>query len=204
MPTPNIVTNPDTGVRYYADPGPQEGHSVDLFVPLRDGVVTNPTGTKWPNLFGLPEDRPELVWYLKAAPQPREYDNRTHFEVATWAPVPYVNPKPGGPLGKWEETLEVKPHPQNVLIGQVESAFSQANFRLYPGNRDPLFRELLDEAERLDSLNQATTAQQELLVLRQKIRDAGMANLERQAELIADIKAGRVIDLSAGWINEVS
>jgi hypothetical protein len=202
--TANIATNSDTGVRYYADPGPQEGHSVDLFVPLRDGVVTNPTGTEWPNLFGLPEDRPELVWYLKTDSQPREYDNRTSYEIATWAPVPYANPKPGGPLGTWEETLEVKPHPQDVLISQVESAFSQANFRLYPGNRDPLFRELLEEAERLDSLNQATTAQRELLVLRQKIRDAGMVNLERQAELIADIKAGRVIDLSTGWINEVS
>jgi hypothetical protein len=203
MTAPNIATNPDTGVRYYADP-PQEGVGVDLFVPLRNGVITNAAGAPWPNLFGLPEDRPELVWYLKTAPQPREHDDRTSYVIATWGPVPYDNPKPGGPLGTWEETLEVKPHSQDVLISQVESAFSQANFRLYPGNRDPLFRELLEEAERLDSLNQATTAQQELLVLRQKIRDAGMVNLERQAALIADIKAGRVIDLSTGWINEVS
>ena len=204
MPTPNIVTNPDTGVRYYADPGPQEGHSVDLFVPLRDGVVTNPTGTEWPNLFGLPEDRPELVWYLKTASQVREYDNRTHYENAIWGPVPYTSPKPGGPLGTWEETLEVKPHPEAVLISQVEAAYSQANSRLYPPNSDPLFRELLDEAEERDKANQATPAMQDLLALRQRIRDAGLANLERKSFLIEEIKAGRPVDLSAGWVNEVS
>jgi hypothetical protein len=204
MPTPNIATNPDTGVRYYADPGPQGGHSVDLFVPLRNGEVTNPSGAPWPNLFGLPEDRPELVWYLKTAPQVREYDDRTHYEIATWGPVPYASPKPGGPLGTWEETLEVKPHPQDKLIGQVEAAYSQANSRLYPPNGDPLFRELLDEAEERDKVNQATPAMQELLALRQRIRDAGQANWERQLFLIEEIKAGRPVDLSACWVNEVS
>jgi hypothetical protein len=155
-------------------------------------------------LFGLPEDRPELVWYLKTAPQVREYDDRTHYEIATWGPVPYASPKPGGPLGTWEETLEVKPHPQDKLIGQVEAAYSQANSRLYPPNGDPLFRELLDEAEERDKVNQATPAMQELLALRQRIRDAGQANWERQLFLIEEIKAGRPVDLSACWVNEVS
>ena len=204
MTAPSIATNPDTGIRYYTDPGPRHGHGVDLFVPLRDGVITNATGTEWPNLFGLPEDLPELVWYLKTASQPREYDNRTHFEVAAWGPVPYASPKPGGPLGTWEETLEVKPHPQDVLIDQVESAFSQANSRLYPANQEPLIRELFEDADARDKDNEATPAQQELLVFRQKIRDAGMANVERRTALIADIKAGRAFDLSAGWVNEVS
>ena len=204
MTAPNIATNADTGVRYYTDPGPQEGHSVDLFVPLRNEVITNAAGTEWPNLLGLPEDRPELVWYLKTAPQPREYDDRTHFEVSNWGPVLYTNPKPGGPLGTWEETLEVRPHSQAVLIDQVEAAYSQANSRLYPANQDPLIRELFEEASARDKDNEASAAQQELLIFRQKIRDAGMVNFQRKAALIADIEAGRAFDLSAGWVNEVS
>jgi hypothetical protein len=91
-----------------------------------------------------------------------------------------------------------------VLISQVEAAYSQANSRLYPPNSDPLFRELLDEAEERDKANQATSAMQELLALRQKIRNAGLVNLERQSFLIEEIKAGRPVDLSAGWVNEVS
>lgn len=203
MTASNIATNFDTGVRYYTDPL-REGVSVDLFVPLRDGAITNASGALWPNLFGLPEDRPELAWYLKTAPQPREYDDRTHFEVATWGPVPYASPKPGGPLGTWEETLEVKPHSQAVLIDQVEAAYSQANSRLYPANGDPLIRELFDEADARDKDNEATEPMQALLVYRQKIRDAGLANFQRKTALIADIKAGRAFDLSAGWVNEVS
>lgn len=203
MTAPNIATNPGTGVRYYTDP-PQEGVGVDLFVPLRNGAITNAAGAPWPNLFGLPEDRPELTWYLKTDPQSREYDDRTHFEVAAWGPVPYADPKPGGPLGTWEETLEVRPHPQAVLIEQVEAAYSQANSRLYPANQDPLIRELFDEADARDKANEATEPMQELLAYRQKIRDAGLANRERRTALIADIKAGRVFDLSAGWVNEVS
>jgi hypothetical protein len=203
MTAPNIATNPDTGVRYYTN-SPQEGVGVDLFVPLRDGVITNAAGAPWPNLFGLPEDRPELVWYLKTASQPREHDDRTHFAVAAWGPVPYVNPKPGGPLGTWEETLEVRPHSQAVLIDQVEAAYSQANSRLYPASQDPLIRELFEEADARDKDNEANEAMRELLIYRQKIRDAGLANFERKVALIADIKAGRVFDISAGWVNEVS
>jgi hypothetical protein len=58
---------------------------------------------------------------------------------------------------------------------------------------------LYEEAVNAKARGEATPVMLELLSLRKVITDAGMQNLERAAELRADIKAGRAIDLSAGW-----
>jgi hypothetical protein len=202
--TDSIQTNHDTGIRYYNEPGPREGQSVDLFVPLRGFVPTNPGGTRWPNLFGLPYDGTQLRFYLKGEPQVREYDPAVFFEVATWGPVQYASPKPGGAAGTWEETLEVKRRPDAELFNQVESARLQANARLYPSNEDPMLGVLLAEAIRRDAEGTATPFMQELLTRHQALVAAGFANMERAAELKAQIQAGESFDLSAGWVNELS
>jgi hypothetical protein len=204
MTTPNISTNPDTGVRYYADPGPREGHSVDLFVPLRGETVTNPGGTSWPNLFGLPYDGPELKYYLKGEPKVREYDAQVFYEVAIWGAVDDANPKAGGPAGTWEETLTVQLRPVEELLNQVEAARLQANARLYPSNEDPMLGVLLAEAIRRDADGTATTVMQELLTRHQSLVTAGFDNIERAAELRQQIQDGDAFDLSAGWVNALS
>ena len=201
---PTIQTNSDTGVRYYADPGPQEGQSVDLFVPLRGDVPTNPGGTRWPNLFGLPYDGTDLRFYLRGEPKVREYDPQIFYEVATWGPVENASPKPGGPAGTWEETLEVHRRPVEELLNQVEAARLQANARLYPSNEDPMLSVLLAEAIRRDGEGTATIFMQELLTRHQALVAAGFQNMERAAELKAQIKAGQPFDISAGWVNELS
>jgi len=203
MASPTITTNPDTGVRYYADPGPLEGQSVDLFVPLRDETATNPGGTRWPNLFGLPYDGTDLRFYLKGEPKVREYDPALFFEASTWGAVEYANPKAGGPAGTWEETLEVKKRPEEELLNQVESARLQANARLYPSNEDPMLGVLLAEAIRRDAEGTATTFMTELLTRHQALVTAGFQNMERAAELRQQIQAGEAFDLSAGWVNEL-
>jgi hypothetical protein len=204
MTTPNITTNAETGVRYYADPGPLEGQSVDLFVPLRGELATNPGGTRWPNLFGLPYDGTELKFYLRGEPKVREYDPAIFFEVASWGPAEYANPKVGGPAGTWEETLEVKKRPEEELLNQVEAARLQANARLYPSNEDPMLGVLLAEAIRRDAEGTATPFMQELLSRHQALVAAGFQNMERAAELRAQIQAGDAFDLSAGWVDGLS
>jgi hypothetical protein len=204
MTAPNITTNAETGVRYYADPGPLEGQSVDLFVPLRGETATNPGGTRWPNLFGLPYDGIDLRFYLRGEPKVREYDPAIFYEVASWGPVEYANPKAGGPAGSWEETLEVLKRPVEELLNQVESARLQANARLYPSNEDPMLGVLLAEAIRRDAEGTATTFMQELLTRHQSLVAAGFANMERAAELRQQIQAGDAFDLSAGWVNGLS
>jgi hypothetical protein len=204
MTSPTIQTNPDTGVRFYADPGPLERQSVDLFVPLRGETVTNPGGTRWPNLDGLPYDGTDLKFYLKGEPKVREYDPAIFYEVASWGPVDYASPKPGGPAGTWEETLEVLRRPVEELLNQVEAARLQANARLYPSNEDPMLGVLLAEAIRRDSEGTATPFMQALLTRHQALVVAGFANMERAAELRQQIEAGQPFDLSAGWVNELS
>jgi hypothetical protein len=201
--TDTIKTNPDTGVRFYDEQGPREGQSVDLFVPVRGNVPTNPAGIKWPNLFGLPYDGTQIKFYLRGEPQVREYDSQIFYEVASWGPVDYPNPKPGGPAGTWEEALEVLRRPEEELFQQVEAARLQANSRLYPSNEDPMMAVLLAEAIRRDQEGTATTVMIELLQRHQGLVQAGYANEERAKELRQQIKAGQPFDLSAGWINEL-
>jgi hypothetical protein len=199
-----IQTNADTGVRFYSEPGPREGQSVDLFVPVRGDVPTNPGGARWPNLFGLPYDGTEIKFYLKGEPQVREYDPQIFYEVATWGPVAYANPKLGGPAGTWEETLEVQRRPVEELVNQVEAARLQANARLYPSNEDPMLGVLLAEAIRRDQEGTATPFMVELLTRHQALVAAGFSNMERAAELRAQIEAGQTFDLSAGWVNALA
>jgi hypothetical protein len=201
--TDTIKTNPDTGVRFYDEQGPREGQSVDLFVPMRDNVPTNPAGMRWPNLFGLPYDGTQVKFYLKGESQVREYDPQTFYEVARWGAVDYPNPKPGGPAGVWEESLEVLQRPVDELLNQVEAARLQANSRLYPSNEDPMLAVLLAEAIRRDGEGTATSAMVDLLQRHGALVEAGYSNMERAAELRQQIQAGQPFDLSAGWINEL-
>jgi len=204
MTDPTIITNPDTGVRYYADQGRQEGQSVDLFVPVRGNVPTNPGGTHWPNLFGLPYDGTDLKFYLRGESLVREYDPQIFYEVASWGTVEYANPKVGGPAGTWEETLEVKRRPENELLNQVDAALLQANSKLYPANVDPMQAVLYSEAIRRNADGTATQPMIELLAKHDALVAAGFANLERAAELRQQIQAGSAFDLSAGWVNEIA
>jgi hypothetical protein len=201
--TDTIKTNLDTGIRYYDEQGPREGQSVDLFVPMRGNVPTNPGGARWPNLFGLPYDGTQIKFYLKGEPQVREYDSQIFYEVASWGPVDYPNPKPGGPAGTWEETLEVLRRPDEELLNQVEAARLQANARLYPSNEDPMLAVLLAEAIRRDQEGTATATMIDLLQRHQALVEAGYGNIERAKELRQQIEAGQPFDLSAGWINEL-
>jgi hypothetical protein len=155
-------------------------------------------------LFGLPYDGTQLRFYLKGEPQVREYDPQVFYAEASWGPVDYPSPKPGGPVGTWEETLEVKRRPDAELFNQVESARLQANARLYPSNEDPMLGVLLAEAIRRDAEGTATPFMQELLTRHQALVAAGFANMERAAELRQQIQAGESFDLSAGWVNELA
>ena len=204
MTTPNITTNAETGVRFYADPGPLEGQSVNLFVPLRGETATNPGGTRWPNLFGLPYDGTDLKFYLKGEPKVREYDPQVFYEVASWGAVDEANPKAGGPAGTWEETLTVQRRPVEELLNQVDAALLQANSRLYPANVDPMQGVLYAEAIRRSAEGTATQPMLDLLAKHDALVAAGFANLERAAELRQQIQAGDAFDLSAGWVNEIA
>jgi hypothetical protein len=204
MTSPSITTNPDTGVRYYADPGPLEGKSVDLFVPLRGETATNPGGTRWPNLFGLPYDGPDLRFYLRGEPKVREYDPAIFFEVATWGPAEYANPKVGGPAGTWEETLTVQRRPVEELLNQVDAAMLQANSNLYPANVDPMQGVLYAEAIRRSAEGTATQPMIDLLAKHDALVAAGFQNMERAAELRQQIQADQPFDLTAGWTNEIA
>jgi hypothetical protein len=204
MTPPAIQTNSETGVRYYSDPGPQEGQSVDLFVPLRGDTATNPGGTRWPNLFGLPYDGTDLRFYLKGEPKVREYDPLIFSEEARWGAVDYANPKAGGPAGAWEESLQVRRRPVEELLNQVEAALLQANSLLYPANVDPMQSVLYDEAIRRRADGTATQPMLNLLARHDALVAAGFSNMDRAAELRAQIQAGQPFDLSAGWVNEIA
>ena len=202
MTTPNISTNPNTGIRFYSDPGPMEGKSVDLFVPLRGDVVTNSGGIHWLNLFGDPYEEPGLRFYLKGEPKRREYDPAIFYEVARWGAVDYASPKPGGPDGTWEETLTVQRRPVEELLSQVDTALLQANTQLYPANVDPMQSLLYDEAIRRRVEGTADELMNQLLIRHRALIDAGTRNMERANELRQLIRTGKEFDLSAGWTYE--
>ena len=65
------TTNPKTGVEYYTD-GSLEGQSVKLYVAVTDGQVRNPSGGRWPFLFG--------GWHDQAA---------DYYELVPFTSVPY-------------------------------------------------------------------------------------------------------------------
>jgi len=201
MTIPNITTNAETGVRFYADPGPLEGQSVDLFVPLRGETATNPGGGRWPNLFGLPYDGTDLKFYLRGEPKVREYDPAIFYEVASWGAVDYASPQQGGPAGTWEEALTVQRRPVEELLNQVDAALLQANSKLYPANVDPMQGVLYAEAIRRSAEGTATQPMLDLLAKHDALVAAGFANLERAAELRTQIQAGDAFDLSAGWVD---
>jgi hypothetical protein len=198
----SIKTNPDTGVRYYDEPNAaRHGQSVDLFVPVRGTTPTNPSGTKWHALYGLPYDGTEIKFYLKTEAKVREYDPQLFYEIASWEPVNYTNPKIGGPAGTWEENLQVIRRPAEELINQVEALRLQANSRLYPSNEDPMLGVLLAEAIRRDQEGTATLYMKDLLLKHQALVEAGFSNMERAEELRQQILANEAFDLNAGWIN---
>jgi hypothetical protein len=202
MTTPNISTNPETGVRYYDEPGhPLNEQSVDLFVTMRGDTVINAGGIRWPYINGLPIPDPDLRFYLKGEPRVRTHDPRAFIEVASWGPVDYANPREGGPAGTWEETLTEQLRPLDELLNQVEAERLQANARLYPSSEDPMLGVLLAEAIRRDSEDTATPVMRDLLSRHQGLVNAGFNNMERAIELKAQILAGGAFDLSAGWDN---
>lgn len=203
MTMPNISTNPDTGIRYYDQVGhPLNEKSVDLFVTMRGELVTNASGVRWPNLFGLPYEEPGLRFYLKGAPKVREYDPAVFYEEARWGPVEYANPKPGGPAGTWEETLTVQRRPVEELLSQVDAALLQANAQLYPANANPMQGLLYEEAIRRHGEGTADELMSQLLIRHRALISAGTKNMERANHLRQLIEAGKPFDLSAGWTYE--
>jgi len=203
MTTPNIVTNPGTGVRYYDEPGhPRHQQSVDTFVCIQNDEIIN-TNMDWPMINGLPQPDAYLRFYLRGAPKLRAYDSRVFYETSVWEPVDYPNPKVGGPAGTYEETLTLHRHPEHVLRNQVEAQRLQANARLYPSYEDPMLSVLYAEAVDRNAEGKATAVMTQLLARRQALIDAGMQNMERAAALLLDIQAGRAFDLSEGWTYEI-
>jgi hypothetical protein len=71
------TTNPTTGVEYYTD-GPLEGQSVAFYVPVANGQVRNPSGVRWPFLFGGEHD------------QAADYFERVSFVSTPYDPELYV------------------------------------------------------------------------------------------------------------------
>ena len=204
MTEPNIATNPQTGVRYYVDDGPNEGLSVDLFVPVRGDEVLNPSGTGWPARFGRPYDGSDLRFYLKGQPQPRVHDLTLFTVRATWGPVEYPNPKPGGPVGTWEETLKEFRRSNEELIEQVEARRLEANSTVYPQNELPMLAGLAQEAEAQIKAGTASAIHNEIYSQYRSILNAGFTNFERAEELKTAILAGQPFDLNAGWVDEIA
>lgn len=204
MTEPNIATNPETGVRYYTDDGPLEGLSVDFFVPVQDGEPTNPTGDRWPLRYGRPYDGSEIRFYLKGEPQIRAHDTDLFTEKATWGPVDYANPKPGGPAGTWEETLEVNRRPPEELLLVVESRQLEANSKVYPQNKLPMLQGCAQRAGEAINAGTASATERAVFTEYNKILNAGFANYERAQELKEAILAGQPFDLNAGWVNEIA
>jgi hypothetical protein len=169
---------------------------------MRGDTATNTGGAIWPNLFGEPYQEQGLKFYLKGVPKIREYDPEEFYEVATWGPVEYAAPKAGAPAGTWEEVLEVRRHPEEELLNQVEAYHRQANSRLYPSSEDPMLSVLLTEAIRRDGDGTATTFMRELLIRHQGLVNAGFKNLERASTLRQQIQAGEAFSLSEGWTYE--
>jgi hypothetical protein len=154
-------------------------------------------------LFGIEYDGADLKFYLKKESKVREYDAQIFYERSAWGPVPYANPKPGGPAGTWEETLEVFRRPNNELFAQIESRRLQANAAVYPEGELPMLQVLYDEALQRQAALTASATHQEILRKRDAVVAAGMANFERANVLRADVIAGRQFDLNAGWIDAI-
>jgi hypothetical protein len=206
MTSPTITTNPDTGVRYYDEPGhPLNQQSVDFYVVMRGEMVTNAGGIRWPYINGLAIPDPDLRLYLKEEPKLRADDPAIYTYDSRWGAVDYDRSRrlPGGPAGTWEEELTAIRRSNEELFALVDSIHLQANAALYPENRLPMLQALYEEAKLHESAGTASPVHLQILQERDAVVSAGFANYERAQQLKADVLAGRELDLTVGWTHAI-
>lgn len=203
----SIITNPQTGVRYYAD-GPREGQSVALYVAVTDGQVRNPLGVRWPFLFGGEHDQAadyyELVPFT-AIPFDTELF-RVNDEASGWELKPIANALPGHPQGTYEKTETIIRRSKAELRQLVKGYADRANSELWPQEQG--YTEKVAYAK--EQIAKGNNLQQfrDILARHEQLIAASFINDARLAQLYAEIEtAGETGSLdfvvSDGWVNGI-
>jgi hypothetical protein len=189
------TTNPTTGVEYYTD-GPLEGQSVALFVAVTDGQVRNPSGVRWPFLFGGEHD--EAANYYERVPfVSTPYDPELFVidsEDSGWELHPtrndqgeFVAVPDGHPKGtyKYKETIKRRSVAELKIL--VKGYADRYNAMLWPQENG--YTEKLQYAKEQVAANNRLPQFLELISRHEALLQASFHNDARLTQLYAEIEA---------------
>ena len=196
------TTNPATGVEYYTD-GPNEGQSVALYVAVTNGQVRNPSGVRWPFLFGGEHDQ-AADYYERVELTPVPFDPKIFkIDNATsgWGLHPkrnaqgeFVTVADGHPKGTYRETQNVVRRSMDELKTLVKGYYEGFNLQIWERlPQDVWSIERLawakDQIAKGNTQDEFVAAVQDDVILRQKLVAASLHNDSRLAQLYAEIEA---------------
>lgn len=203
----SITTNPTTGVRYYAD-GPQEGQSVALYVGVTDGQVRNPSGIRWPFLFGEVHDH--AAEYYELVPFNHVPFDSELFRVddanSGWSLKQKAGALVGHPQGTYERTEVIVRRSKAELRQLVKGYADRANGELWPQEQG--YPEKVAYAKDQVAAGNNLQHFRDLLARHDSLIAASFANDARLAQLYAEIEAAGetgAVDfvVSEGWVNGI-
>jgi len=220
------TTNPTTGVEYYVD-GPLEGQSVKLFVAVTDGQVRNPSGVRWPFLFGGEHDQAadyyELVPFVSVPYDPELFV--VDSENSGWGLHParnaqgeFVAVPDGLPQGTYRYAETIKRRSVAELKALAKGYADRYNAQIWPQENG--YTEKLQYAKEQMAANNRLPQFVSLISRHEALLQASFHNDARLAQLYAEIEAAgeagpidfiadqmATIDANgqqlAGWVNGI-
>jgi len=203
----NIVNNATTGVRYYAD-GPEEGQSVARYVAVTDGQVRNPSGVRWPFLYGGEHDQAadyyELVPFVAIPFDPELF--RVDDQASGWSLKPQPGALPGHPQGTYEKDELIIRRSKAELRQLAKGYADRANSALWPQEQG--YTEKVAYAKEQIGAGNELQTYRDLLARHEQLIAASFANDARLEQLYAEIEAAGEtgpVDfiVSEGWVNGI-
>ena len=180
--------NSTTGVEYYTS-GQLEGQSVKLFVAVTNGLVRNPSGSRWPFLYGDAHDQAaqyyELVKFISTP-----YDAELFYidsENSGWSLKPKVGGAPvGHPQGTYEYTETIKRRSMAELKALAKGYADRYNSQLWPQENG--YTEKLTYAKEQVAVNNRLPQFLALIERHEKLLAASFHNDARLTQLYAEIE----------------
>jgi hypothetical protein len=216
------ITNSTTGVEYYAD-GPLEGQSVALYVPVTNGQVRNPSGVRWPFLFGAEHDQ-AADYYERVPFLSVPYDAELFVvdnENSGWELHPtrnaegeFVAVPDGRPKGEYRYNETIKRRSVAELKALAKGYADRYSAQLWPQENG--YNEKLQYAKEQVAANNNLAQFTSLIARHEALLTASFHNDARLAQLYAEIEAagetgavdfvvGQIAsaEFPEGWVNGI-
>jgi hypothetical protein len=184
-----IITNPTTGVEYYTD-GPLEGQSVALYVPVVNGQILNPSGVRWPFLYGGEHDQSadyyELVPFISVSYDPELFvvdSENSGWELSAFEEGVHA----GHPQGTYKYNQTIKRRSVVELKTLAKGYADRHNATLWPQENG--YTEKLAYAKEQVAANNRLPQFLSLISRHEELLQASFHNDARLAQLYSEIEA---------------